>query len=378
MSKKIFFWAPLLGHVGTINAVIYSAVSLNKYAKAEVYIIDTFGQLDSFSSDYPNLKFIKIFKFGKFLPKTGLASKFCIYFFSIISAPILVNLIRGHTPDILITNLVGVVPLILRPFFKKNCKIINSIQGYPKLNVLRKFLWKNLYKKSDLIITMSNLSREYIINKINIKPSKIVKIDNPVITKKIRLLAREKISSKLDDQIQNNFCITLVGRLTRQKNYISFLNTLLRLNKEFSNLLVLIIGEGELRIEIESFLKDNNIQNVKLLGFKSNPYKYISKSKLFISSSLWEDPGHALIEASYLNIPILTSDCLSGPREIYKDGLNAFVYESNNENEMFDKLKRILQNYQSTKSILLPSKKITKNYTFFNFFKSLNKHVDLR
>ena len=184
MSKKIFFWAPLLGHVGTINAVIYSAVSLNKYAKAEVYIIDTFGQLDSFSLDYPNLKFIKVFKFGKFLPKTGLASKFCIYFFSIISAPILVNLIRGYSPDILITNLVGVVPLILRPFFKKNCKIINSIQGYPKLNVLRKFLWKNLYKKSDLIITMSNLSREYIIDKINIKPSKIVKIDNPVITKK--------------------------------------------------------------------------------------------------------------------------------------------------------------------------------------------------
>ena len=41
-------------------------------------------------------------------------------------------------------------------------------------------------------------------------------------------------------------------------------------------------------------------------------------------------------------------------------------------------ISRILQNYQSTKSILLASKKITKNYTFFNFFKSLNKHVDLR
>lgn len=372
MNKKIFFWAPLLGHVGTINAVIHSAISLKRYGNVDVYILDSFGQISNFKSTYPSINFIRIFNLNNILPKTGILSKISIYFFSILSVPIFIKLMRKYEPDFLIVNLVGVIPLILKPFFKKNCKIINSIQGYPKLNNFRKILWKWLYKKSDLIITMSNLTRTYIINQINIDEKKIVQINNPVISRQIKLKSKEKISKDEELVMNNNFCITLVGRLTRQKNYMSFLKVLKRLNKEFDNLYVILIGEGELRKDIENFLAIHKINNVKLTGFEKNPYKYISRSKLFVSCSLWEDPGHALIEATYLNVPILTSNCLSGPKEIYINNKNAFVYESDNKEAMYTQLKYILNNYEKTKDVLFEAKKISKKYTYYNFYKSLS------
>jgi len=71
LNKEIFFWAPLLGHFGTINAVMHSAISLNRYGNLDVYILDSFGQLSKFSLAYPSINFIKIFKLNQFLPKTG-------------------------------------------------------------------------------------------------------------------------------------------------------------------------------------------------------------------------------------------------------------------------------------------------------------------
>ena len=51
-NKKIFFWSPLLGHVGTLNAVLHSAESLNRYGGADISIINTFGEFDNLKKNY--------------------------------------------------------------------------------------------------------------------------------------------------------------------------------------------------------------------------------------------------------------------------------------------------------------------------------------
>ena len=138
---------------------------------------------------------------------------------SITSFPYLIYCVSKYKPKILITGLVGFLPCLLKYFFPKLI-IVNSIQGLPKFNYLRKIIWKFFYKKSDYLITMTNKTKKIIMDDIGISNNKIFKIENPILNKEIRLKSVEKIHQK--DQIifeKEVFCS--IGRLTYQKNYIT-------------------------------------------------------------------------------------------------------------------------------------------------------------
>ena len=97
---------------------------------------------------------------------------------------------------------------------------------------------------------------------------------------------------------------------------------------------------------------------------------------MYISSSLWEEPGHTLIEAGYLNIPILTTDCPNGPKEIIIDGFNGFKYQQGNISDFVFKINHInlLERSELTK-IIINMKKTTKNFTQFRFIKKIKNYI---
>ena len=90
---------------------------------------------------------------------------------------------------------------------------------------------------------------------------------------------------------------------------------------------------------------------------------------------MWEEPGHTIIEAGYLNVPVLSSDCPNGPREIIEDNINGFKYSTNNHDEFVQKLIEIT-NVDKKKIDLIRynMKKTISNFTeakFYNKFKTL-------
>ena len=94
-----------------------------------------------------------------------------------------------------------------------------------------------------------------------------------------------------------------------------------------------IFWRGEQKNEIISLIGKLNLKNnIKLFPYKDNIYKYIDNSKGFILSSLWEDPGFVLVEAAFLNKPILSSNCKNGPEEILDYGKNGILFKNNSEN----------------------------------------------
>ena len=144
---------------------------------------------------------------------------------------------------------------------------------------------------------------------------------------------------ELLDENENSFFIA-AGRLTRQKNFIYLIKEFKKFVNIYPNEKLLIFGEGELKHKIMSEIKNNNLSNnIKLLGYTYNIYKYMLKSKAFILSSLWEDPGFVMIESALCNTPIISSDCKNGPREFLLDGKAGLLYRSNINNELFKKLK---------------------------------------
>ncbi len=374
IKKSFFLWSPMLSNVGTINAIIGIAKSLSKYSKSRVYVLDILGEFKNFHH-LPNITFLPFININNIFPKTGKLSKFLIISVSIFAIPFLIRKLIIHKPKYIITGLVGFIPLLLK-FFFKHLVVINSIQGYPKFNIFRKLIWKFFYKKTDYLLTMTNKTKQMIEDKIEINKKKIFVIENPVISRNIKNLALESID--LNEQFifkKKVYCA--VGRLTFQKNFFELLEGFKIYSQEAEDdFNLIILGEGELKNTLAHYIKKNNLDNFYLLGFKNNPYKYLQRSDLYISTSLWEEPGHTLIEAGYLNVPILTSNCPNGPDEIIIDGYNGLKYQLGNIYDLVNKIKMFnALEVNTKKNMTINFKKVVENYTQFRFCKKLLKII---
>ena len=364
----------MLSNVGTINAIIGMAKSISRYSNSKIYVLDILGEFKNYHNSY-KINFLTFAKINGIFSNTGKLSKFLIIFFSILALPFLIRKVIIHKPKYIITGLVGFVPILLKIFFSKII-IINSIQGYPKFNIFRKLIWKFLYSKSNYLLTMTNKTKEMIVNQVGISNNKILVMENPVISRNIKRLALESID--LSEQfLFNRKVYCAIGRLTTQKNFFELLEGLKKYSNEVDdNFNLIILGDGELKKDLADYIKKYNLNNFYLLGFKKNPYKYLYRSNLYISTSSWEEPGHTLIESGYLNVPVLTSNCPNGPDEIIIDGYNGLKYELGNISDFLNKLK-IFNNLetQSRKILAINLKKIVKNYTQFRFFKNISNLI---
>ena len=143
---------------------------------------------------------------------------------------------------------------------------------------------------------MTNRTRDYLIKSLNLNENKITKIDNPIISRKIKILSTEKLMIKIYLFWKKGFLLYWEINQTKELSWTNkrFAN-FSKKNGEGSNLIIL--GEGEDEQKLKKFINEKNIKNCFLLGFKRNPYRYLSKSKLYICTSLWEEPGHTLIES---------------------------------------------------------------------------------
>ena len=262
-KKKIFFWSPLLSHVGTIKAAEKSALSLKKYLHHEIFLINVFGEFDHLKHD-KHFIILNIFNFRKW-PKTGFLSKLVIYTFTILSIFKLINYYRKYKPDVIISNLVGYLPNALKYFFP-NLVVINSIQGLPKFNLVRKILWNIFYIKADHILTMTEKTKRNIFENKKFK-NNISKIDNPVINKKIRELSFKKIDIQ-DNKFFDVITFCAVGRLTRQKNFKEIIEAVNLIPIKFHSKFRIIIGKGEEYDKLNKLIKLYNLKNVFLVGFK--------------------------------------------------------------------------------------------------------------
>ena len=101
------------------------------------------------------------------------------------------------------------------------------------------------------------------------------------------------------------------------------------------NIALVILGEG---INKEILLKETEVNGVAsmvhFLGFKSNPYKYISKAKFFVMSSLHEGLPMVLLESLACETPIVTFNCQTGPKEIITHKENGLLIENQNINKL--------------------------------------------
>lgn len=153
------------------------------------------------------------------------------------------------------------------------------------------------YKK---ILTVSeSVMDEFIFSNICKRKSEV--IGNPIDLEKI-------IHSIENKNICEPYEIAFLGRLSPQKNPLFFLEIIYELKKNMPNIQAKMIGDGELRKQVENKIKELALEdNVELLGFQSNPYDYLYQSKVLCMPSAWEGFGLAAVEALALGKPVVAS-----------------------------------------------------------------------
>ena len=378
--KSVYYWSPFLTHVATISAVIESAKSLKKYSQMyEPVIIDACGEFESYKKILLKNKIKTVdltsFKYFKFLPKNGFfKSRFSyilIFFFSFIP---LYKVIKKENPDYFICHLITSLPMLLANLFNFHSKFILRISGLPKFNFFRKFYWKtcgNIFFKitSPTNATINHLQLIKIFDE-----KKILLLRDPIINiQKIEKLKKQKI----DPYFEKNQFLVAIGRLTKQKNFEFLINCFQKLTNSQPNLKLVILGDGEEMQNLKRLIHTKNLENnIFLLGHLQNVFNYLSRAKLFILSSLWEDPGWVLLEAAASNTLILSSDCKNGPSEIIDNNNAGQLYKVDNEQDFINKFNQIM----SLDNVQIDSKKLfakKKSYLFtkFQHFKNLEKII---
>lgn len=111
-----------------------------------------------------------------------------------------------------------------------------------------------------------------------------------------------------------------VGRLTKQKDFPTLIRAvaLVRLQHPVR---LMILGQGDDLVSLQALVTELNLTDaVTFLGFVSNPYAYMAKASLVALSSIFEGFGNVLVEAMLAGVPVVATDCDSGPAEILADG----------------------------------------------------------
>ena len=169
------------------------------------------------------------------------------------------------------------------------------------------------------------------------KPCRV--LYNTVESDKILAGASEAAPELLDD---GKIRLIAVGTLKQSKGYLRLLKAVKRLRDEQYPMHLYILGIGPLQAEMEEYIRRNELQDtVTLLGYQTNPYKYVSKCDLFVCASFAEGFSTAATEALIVGTPVCTVE-VSGMKEMLGENNEWGIVTENSEEGLYQGIKSLL------------------------------------
>jgi len=343
------------------------------FKSVELISLDDFGPLEPSVSHNVHKVILKSKKYRTFISK-------------------LTTHINKSRPDIIYTGLFSSgLSAVISKFFAKHKPIIivgvknnYSIKYLIPDNIKDKYVLKyiapTLFKFANYFICSSKGIAEEFNKHVIVQNDRIKVIHEPVEFKSL-IDDKEKINNihiKNFYNINYKYNILSVGRLVEQKGYDFLIKVAKELKEKKLSFSLTIIGDGPLRSELNNLIDKYFLQkNVKLVGFKADPFPYIKSADLFIVSSKWEGLNIALIEAMSMGIKVISTDCPYGPSEVLMNGQYGKLVPNQNIEKMTEAILNVLQGkYDIQKKDLIKRSKDfsvkTITHQHIDFFKTIN------
>jgi len=213
----------------------------------------------------------------------------------------------------------GTTANIQNVFSKVKDRAIVSVRGYSSLvdNVIWKLFDRILYNKADAVVCVSRKMAEDFVKLYGIDRKKVFAIYNPY---NIGELHRKSVET-FDGYSFSFPTIVTMGRLNKIKGYWHLVKAFSQVKKIYSDAKLVFIGDGVDQEKLGNLAKDMNIaDSVIFTGFQINPHRILSKCDIFVMSSISEGFPNAMVEAMACGLPVVSVDCMTGPREILTNG----------------------------------------------------------
>lgn len=229
--------------------------------------------------------------------------------------------IDDHKPDVIIsgytdTNMAAILSVKLA---KHKTKVIVSEHAALKehwqfFSRKRKLLLNTYvrygYRFSDHILAVSK-GVASSIESLGFNSNQVGVIYNP-----IRFQPRLDSPAKFLNPVP---VILAVGRVTKQKDYLTLLQAISLVNEKIKVKLLVVgaVTDTVEKAKLDHYIEANNLEaTVDFIGFTKDVQDYYAKSDVFVLSSAWEGFGNVIVEALAFGLPVVSTDCNHGPAEI--------------------------------------------------------------
>ena len=333
--KKILFFIPTLMHGGAEKVLVNLVNNLDN-TKYDITVQTIFDEGVHKKNLKKSIRYKYIFK-NLFHGSSTL--------FKLFSPEYLYYKYIEEEYDIVVSYLEGPTARILSGCPFKNTKKIAWIHielndskmianGFRSFNEAIK-----CYKRYNKIICVSETVKEIFCRNSGIN-SYVDVLYNTNETDKILADSLEEVNDIDFSEDIINICS--VGKLVKTKGYDRLARVHKKLIDEGLQHRIYILGIGEDKEKIEKYLKENNLEkSFKLIGFRENPYKYVSKCNLFVCSSIREGFSTSVTEALIVGTPVLSTLC-SGAQELLGYNNEYGMVVENSEQGIYKGIKKLL------------------------------------
>jgi glycosyltransferase involved in cell wall biosynthesis len=312
--RKVFFLIPSLTGGGAERVMLHLLKHLDRSKYCPVLLL--FKRKGEFMQELPDNIEVRILREGEGR-----------YIGSVQMVYALSRLIRQENPSLLLsfTWYANAIALIATKLISRSVRLIvserTSLVTYgPRINnLLRITVIRFLYPLADMVITPSRGIADELVCSGYLSSDTLTVIPNPIDLKALQELSRHEVEHPWFSS--DTPIIIGVGRMSKEKGFDLLIRAISLLVRKGTSCRLILLGDGEERPFLESLTKELGItMSVFFLGFQQNPFKYISRSTVFVLPSLQEGFPNALLEALALGIPSVATRCSNGPEEILDEG----------------------------------------------------------
>jgi len=342
MLKKIDILIPNFEDLGAQRVAINISNILSRKFDINFVVLDDIGPFKSYLNIA--IPIVNLASMQINIPKIRVFSKGISY----------ANFVKTRKTDISISfSPITNYYILFAKYSNKNLKTIIQEHAYPTIALkdrgnsswFNEFIFRNIlvrwYNKSDIFLTIANAIQEDFVEHYGVRKDIFRIVRNPLDIDKIIELSHEDVD---DFEFKENVNYLIgVGRLSPQKNFTRLIEIFNRLKMD--NFELIILGKGELETQLKKQIEEHNlISKVHLLGFKSNPYKYISKANIFCLTSDWEGLPQVIAEAMICKTPVIAHSCKSGPDEMIQNNKSGILVEFGNEEDFAFQIENLINN----------------------------------